>query len=149
MKVCLVSSSGGHLTETFEILDAFAGDEIFFVTWHGSRESDVTAIAPAYFFEQFGTSPVRLLLALPRVLRILLTEKPDVIVSSGAEIALPFFYFGKLLGIKTVYIECWCRVTTLSKTGRLVYPIADAFFVQWPQLLKVCGEKARYEGAVI
>ena len=149
MKVCLVTSSGGHLTETLQILDAFPEDDIFFVTWCGSREADVSAIAPAYFIEPFGTSPVRLLRATPRVLKILLQEKPDVIVSLGAEIALPFFYLGKLMGIKTIFIESWCRIDGLSKTGRLVYPIADAFFVQWPQLVDSCGKKARYEGAVI
>lgn len=149
MKICLVSSSGGHLTETMQLLEAFAQDEIFFVTWSGSREEDVTAVAPAYFIEPFGTNPLRLLQALPWTLGILLREKPDVIVSLGAEIALPFFYLGKLLGIRTIFIESWCRIHQLSKTGRLVYPIADVFLVQWPQLLAKCGRKARYEGAVI
>jgi beta-1,4-N-acetylglucosaminyltransferase len=149
MKICLVSSSGGHLTETLQILDAFDDDEIFFVTWHGSREEDVKAIAPAYFMTPFGTSPLRLLRSVPQVLHILVREKPDAIVSLGAEIALPFFFFGKLLGIKTVFIESWCRIDGLSKTGRLLQPLADAFFVQWPQLAEICGEKARYEGAVI
>ncbi len=149
MKVCLVTSSGGHLTETLQIVDAFADDEIFFVTWTGSREEDVRAIAPAYFIDSYGTNPLRLLASLPQVIRILLVEKPDVIVSLGAEIALPFFYLAKPLGIKTVFIESWCRIDGLSKTGKLVYPIADTFYVQWPQLLDVCGPKARYEGAVI
>ena len=70
-------------------------------------------------------------------------------VSLGAEIALPFFYLGKLFRIKTIFIESWCRLTDLSKTGRLLYPVTDLFLVQWPQLLSVCGRKARYEGAVI
>lgn len=149
MKICLVTSSGGHLTETLQILDAFDGDEIFFVTWTGSREDDVSAIAPAYFIEPYGTSPWRLMRSLPQVVQILLKEKPDAIVSLGAEIALPFFYLAKPLGIKTVFIESWCRIDGLSKTGKLVYPVADAFYVQWPQLLQHCGPKARYEGAVI
>ena len=149
MKICLVSSAGGHFTETVQLLEAFEGHEFFFVTWHSSREADVTALAPAYFMEPFGTSPVRLLLAFPKVFSILRREKPDVMVSLGAEIALPFFYLGKLLRIKTIFIESWCRLTDLSKTGRLLYPVTDLFLVQWPQLLSVCGDKARYEGAVI
>jgi UDP-N-acetylglucosamine:LPS N-acetylglucosamine transferase len=149
MKICLVSSAGGHFTETVQLLEAFEGHELFFVTWHSSREADVTALAPAYFMESFGTSPVRLLLAFPKVLQILLREKPDVMVSLGAEIALPFFYLGKLLRIKTIFIESWCRLAGLSKTGHLLYPVTDLFLVQWPQLLTGCGDKARYEGAVI
>jgi len=149
MKICLVCSHGGHFTETLQILKAFQGHEIFFATYHSARESEVKEIAQAYFTLNIGTSVWRLFKAIFWASYILFKEKPDVIVSLGAEIALPFFYLGKLFGIKTIFIESWCRVENLSKTGQLVYPIADLFLVQWPQLLKVCGPKAQYKGAVI
>jgi beta-1,4-N-acetylglucosaminyltransferase len=149
MRIALVCSHGGHLTETMQILDAFAGHDIFFATYHSARDADVRAIARAYFTQNIGTSVWRMFRALFWAARILLHERPDVVVSLGAEVALPFFYLSKLLGIRTIFIESWCRVEDLSKTGRLVYPIADVFLVQWPQLLKVCGPKARYQGAVI
>ncbi|HXF64897.1 MAG TPA: PssD/Cps14F family polysaccharide biosynthesis glycosyltransferase [Caldilineaceae bacterium] len=149
MKVCLVSSAGGHFTETLQILDAFTGDEIFFVTWHSAREADIQAIAPAYFLEPFGTSPWRAMASLPRVAAILRREQPDVIISLGAEIALPFFFLAKLMGIRTIFIESWCRIDDLSKTGKLLYRVADEFLVQWPELLKRYGARAKYEGAVI
>jgi UDP-N-acetylglucosamine:LPS N-acetylglucosamine transferase len=132
-----------------QILDAFEGHDIFWATYHSAREQDVKQIARAYFTQNIGTSLFRMLRATFWALRILRCERPDVIVSLGAEIALPFFYWGKLLGIKTIFVESWCRVEDLSKTGRLVYPLADAFFVQWPQLLSICGGKAQYHGAVI
>lgn len=149
MKVCLVCSHGGHLTETMQILDAFEGHDIFWATYHSAREQDVKQIARAYFTQNIGTNLYRMFRAIFWALSILRCERPDVIVSLGAEIALPFFYWGKLLGIKTIFVESWCRVEDLSKTGRLVYPLADAFFVQWPQLLSICGDKAQYHGAVI
>ena len=149
MKIALVCSHGGHLTETMQILEAFAGHDIFFATYHSSREADVQNISRAYFTENIGTSLWRMFLALFWAFHILRREKPDIIVSLGAEIALPFFYLGKLFGIKTIFIESWCRVENLSKTGRLVYPIADVFLVQWPQMLDVCGRKAQYQGSVI
>lgn len=149
MKIGLVCSHGGHLTETMQILNAFEGHDIFFATYHNAREAEVQAIAHAYFTPNIGTSVWRMFWALLWAWRILRRERPDAIVSLGAEIALPFFYLSKLLGIRTIFIESWCRVENLSKTGRLVYPIADVFLVQWPQLLQVCGPKARYQGAVI
>jgi beta-1,4-N-acetylglucosaminyltransferase len=149
MKIGLVCSHGGHLTDILQMLDAFEGHDIFFATYHSARADEVRALAPAYFTHNIGTNVWRMALTFPWALRILLREKPDVIVSSGSEIALPFFYLAKLLRIKTMYIECWCRVETLSITGRLVYPIADEFYVQWPQLLRACGPKAQYKGAVI
>ena len=149
MKICLVCSHGGHLTETLQILDAFEGHDIFFATYHSAREEDVTEITRAYFTENIGTSVFRMFRAFFWTILVLRGERPDVIVSLGAEIALPFFYLGKLMRIKTVFIESWCRVEALSKTGKLVYPIADLFLVQWPQLLGVCGSKAQCKGAVI
>lgn len=150
MKVCLVCSHGGHFTETLQIMEAFAGHEIFFATYHSPREADVLALAPgSYFTENIGMSLWRMLKAFPWALQILRKERPQVVISLGAEIAVPFFYCAKLFGMKTIFIESWCRVENLSLTAKLVYPIVDEFWVQWPQLLKVCGSKARFKGAVI
>lgn len=149
MKVALVCSHGGHFTETVQILDAFADHDIFFATYHSSREEDVRAIAPAYFTDNIGASYRRMFLAFFWALDVLRREKPDVVVSLGSEIAIPFFVWAKLLGIRTLFIESWCRVENLSKTGRLLYPIADEFWVQWPQLQSVGGSKARYKGSVV
>jgi len=149
MKICLVCSHGGHLTETLQILEAFEEHDIFFATYHSAREKEINDISRAYFTQNIGTNVFRMFRATFWALSVLRRERPDVIMSLGAEIALPFFYLGKLLGIKTMFIESWCRVEDLSKTGRLVYPIADVFLVQWPQLLAVCGDKAQYCGAVI
>jgi UDP-N-acetylglucosamine:LPS N-acetylglucosamine transferase len=149
MKIGLVCSHGGHFTETLQILEAFADQEIFFATYHSAREDEVCRLAPAYFIDNIGTSPWRMVKACFWALSILLRERPYVVASLGAEIALPFMYLAKIMGIKTIYIESWCRVENLSLTGRLVYPIVDEFWVQWPQLLKTCGPKAEYHGAVV
>jgi UDP-N-acetylglucosamine:LPS N-acetylglucosamine transferase len=132
-----------------QILDAFDGHEIFFATYHSAREAEVKEIARAYFTDNIGYSVIKMLRTFYWAARILFRERPKVILSLGAEIAVPFFYIGRAMGIKTIFIESWCRVEDLSITGKLVYPIADAFWVQWPQLLKVCGPKARFMGAIV
>jgi UDP-N-acetylglucosamine:LPS N-acetylglucosamine transferase len=149
MKICLVCSHGGHLTEILQILGALQGHEIFFATYRSSRDADVLRIAPAYFTDNIGYSAWRMARAFPWAWRILRRERPQAILSLGAEIAVPFFCLGRLLKIRTIFIESWCRVENLSLTGRLVYPLADEFWVQWPQLLGACGPKAAYHGAVI
>ena len=149
MKIGLVCSHGGHLTETLQILKAFEGHQIFFATYHSVRDEAIRKLGPVYFIDNIGTSVARMMRSCFWALGVLGYERPNVIMSLGAEIAIPFFYWSKLLGIKTIFIESWCRVENLSKTGRLVYPVADLFCVQWPQLLEVCGPRARYYGAVI
>lgn len=64
-------------------------------------------------------------------------EKPDLIVSSGAAVAVPFFYIGKLMGAKVVYIEVFDRYNKPTLTGKLVYPIADKFIIQWEEMKKI------------
>ncbi|MDS2691976.1 PssD/Cps14F family polysaccharide biosynthesis glycosyltransferase, partial [Streptococcus pneumoniae] len=69
--------------------------------------------------------------------KILKKERPDLIISSGAAIAVPFFYIGKLFGSKTVYIEVFDRIDASTLTGKLVYPVTDRFIVQWEEMKKV------------
>lgn len=79
--------------------------------------------------------------------KVLRKEKPDLIISAGAAVAVPFFYLGKLMGKKLIYIEVFDRVDKPTLTGRLVYPIVDEFIVQWEEQLKVYP-KAKNFGSI-
>ena len=70
-------------------------------------------------------------------IKILHKEKPDLIISSGAAVAVPFFYLGKLHGAKLIYIEVFDRIDKSTMTGKMVYPITDKFIVQWEEMKKV------------
>ena len=66
--------------------------------------------------------------------RILRRERPDAIISSGAAVAVPFFWLGRLLfGARTVFIEVIDRFDTPTLTGRLVRPVSSGILVQWPE----------------
>ena len=80
---------------------------------------------------------------------ILAKERPFAIISTGAEIAIPAFLLGKVLGMRLVFVESLCRVSKPSGTGFLLYPLADLFLVQWPQLVNSYGPRAEYAGAVL
>ncbi len=69
--------------------------------------------------------------------KILRKERPDLIISSGAASAVPFFYLGKLMGVKTIYIEVLDRIDHSTLSGRLVYLVADRFIVQWEEMKKI------------
>ncbi len=149
MKIGIVCSHGGHWSETCALFDSFAEYDVFVATYHSPRADDVRRVARAYFTKDIGTSVWRMARASIWAARILIRERPDVIVSLGAEIAIPFFYLAKLMRIKTLFIESWCRTASVSKTGRLVYPVADEFWVQWPALAASAGPKAQYRGAIL
>src|SRR5262249_9202884 len=75
------------------------------------------------------------------------SERPDAILSTGAALAFPFFLVGKLYGAKLVFVESLTRTSRLSLTGRLVYPLADIVFVQWPDAVR--RAKTRFAGNLL
>lgn len=147
MKIALVCSHGGHLTEMLYLMDAFKEHEVFFITYDNFRTQGLKH--RKYLLENIGTNPTKMLKAFFIIGKILAREKPDVVVSTGSEIAIPAFVIAKVLGIKTIFIESWCRIKTKSGTGKIVYYLSDLFLVQWPQLLKLYGKRAKYVGAVV
>lgn len=146
MKICLVCSHGGHLTEVLHLKEAFEGHETFFITYDSARTRELER---KYLLRNIGTNPLLMACALFSIFGILRKEKPRLIISTGAEIAIPTFYLAKLFRIKTIFIETWTRVAEASGTGRIVYPVSDVFLVQWERLLAKYGKKAKYEGAVV
>ncbi len=147
MKICLVCSHGGHLTEMMQLMEAFKGHDIFFITYRHVRTESLPH--RKYLMENVGHSPVALALSFPRILSILIRERPDIMISTGDEIAVPSFLLARMMRIKTIYIESWCKVRTTSGTGRIVYRMANEFLVQWPELCEVYGKKAKFAGAVV
>lgn len=147
MKIAIVCSHGGHLTQMLYLMDAFKGNDIIFITYDSKRTRELNYTK--YLVKNIGYNPLKMFIAAMTFLKVFLKYRPDLIVSNGSEIGIPALYIGKLLAAKIIFIESWARVNNPSLTGRIVYPVADHFLVQWPQLLSKYGKKAVYEGAII
>jgi UDP-N-acetylglucosamine:LPS N-acetylglucosamine transferase len=90
-------------------------------------------------------SGLRTLWSSLQALWALVRLRPQAILSTGPGVAVPASILSKLLGIKVIYVETGSRIFTLSASGRIMYRVADLFFVQWPELLPLCP-KAVYAG---
>ncbi len=145
MKICLACSAGGHLAELLQVKAAFRGHDTFFITF---LREDSKSLKNAYFIEDPKRNPLLLIKTIFQSCSILKKEKPDVIISTGAGVAVPACYLAKLMGKRVIFLESFCRVKTPSLSGKLVYPIADVFLVQWKEMLSKYGKKAKYWGAV-
>lgn len=138
MKLCLVGSSGGHLTHLYMLKPFWTTKERFWVTFDKEDARSLLKdekVYPCYF--PTNRNIKNLIRNTFLAIKILRKEKPDVIISSGAAVAVPFFYLGKLFGAKTVYIEVFDRIDKPTLTGKLVYPVIDRFIVQWEEMKKV------------
>ena len=78
---------------------------------------------------------------------ILLNIRPKAIVTTGTHTAVPICYIGKIFGVKIVYIETFANITTKTLAGKIIYPIADKFIVQWESMKKLYP-KSEYFGGV-
>ena len=73
--------------------------------------------------------------------------RPKYIVTTGTHTAGPICYLGKIFGSKIIYIETMANINRKTQTGKLIYPIADLFIVQWESMLKIYP-KAVYGGFI-
>lgn len=137
-KICLISSSGGHLYQTYELKKWWNKYPHFWITKNDSLSKSLLKGEKKYFAyfpenRNLKTAFKNLLLAF----RILKKEKPSLVFSTGAGLAPPFFLAAKLLKIKTVFIETFVFIPHRTLSGKLIAPISDYFIVQNKALLKI------------
>jgi beta-1,4-N-acetylglucosaminyltransferase len=80
--------------------------------------------------------------------RVLRRERPGAILTTGAGVAVPFAWLGRLRGIPVIYVESVTRIEELSLSGRLIAPVAARVYVQWPELARR-QPRARYAGHLL
>lgn len=133
VKIALVGSSGGHLRHLLRLKPWYEEYERFFVTFP-KPDAKAALAGEAVYWLNFPTNrhAWNLIRNFGVAWRTLRTERPSLIVSTGAGGAIPFYVLGKLFGAKLVWIEVIDRVTQPSLTGRIVAPFCDAVIVQWP-----------------
>jgi UDP-N-acetylglucosamine:LPS N-acetylglucosamine transferase len=147
MKVCIVSSCGGHLTEVRALAPAYAAYPHFYVL--NDRIEPPRDMQGKTSFITHSERDWKFLLNLLEAYRILRRERPEVILSAGAGPAVPFALVGRLFfGCRIIYVETVTRITSPSLTGRIMYRLAHEFFIQWRTLVRFFP-KARYGGQLL
>lgn len=135
MKILLVCSTGGHFNALQKLGDFWGQHDCFWVTFR----TDATEVALKHKKVYWAYSPTNR--NLPNLIRNLILsaqvvwrERPQMILSTGAGVAVPFIIIGKLFGCKTVFVESFTRVKQLSLSARLTMPFLDVVYVHWEQL---------------
>ena len=132
-RVLLVCSAGGHLAQLRQLAPWYSGRRTRWVTF--DLPDAVGALSGedvVWAYHPTTRNPKNLLRNARLAIRQVRSFRPDLIVSSGAGVAVPFFWIGKLFGCATVYVEVIDRIDTRPLTSRLVSPVTDLFVVQVP-----------------
>ncbi len=147
-RVLLVASSGGHLLQLLQLSDLWPRGKRLWVSF---EKSDAISLLEGeqviWAFHPTNRNIPNLLRNLRLAGRVFASRKISAVVSTGAGVAVPFAILAKLFRVRFVYLESMARISSPSLTGRLVYPMADTFIVQWPELLEVFP-KAHHYGTV-
>ncbi|OGY16052.1 MAG: UDP-N-acetylglucosamine--LPS N-acetylglucosamine transferase [Candidatus Chisholmbacteria bacterium RIFCSPHIGHO2_01_FULL_49_18] len=148
-KICLVTSSGGHLFKVYCLKQWWVSYERFWVTRRDQFSLSILKGEKTYFaFFPENRNFINFVRNLFFAYSLLRKEKPDIVFSTGAGIAPPFMIIAKLLNIKTIFLETFILIPKATISGRLLYPIVDLFLVQNKNLLKTYP-KAQYWGSVL
>lgn len=135
-KILFVCSSGGHLAQLLALEPWWIDHDRTWVTF------DTADSLSSLRDERLVVGHYPTTRNIPNLLRnavlaigVLRSERPDVIVSNGAGIAVPYYWLSRLFGIPTAYIEVYDRLDSATMTARLVRPVTDLFMVQWDRQL--------------
>ncbi|KNZ42037.1 hypothetical protein AKG39_08885 [Acetobacterium bakii] len=146
IKICFISSSGGHFEQLKMLSPLAQNHDVFWVTENSDYD-----VPTDYFLRQTRPSHIKnlgiMFLNTLSSIRIWAREKPDYVITTGTLVALPMAFLAKLFGKKLIYIETFARVYDGSRAGKLMYKFADLFIVQW-ETLKSIYPDAVYGGSI-
>ncbi len=140
IRICIACSAGGHFSEALKATGNIEHEK-YYVTYYSASINEFSQNNKVNFVThpRHCAFPLRVFLFLKNCMEsalILIREKPDLIISTGADVALATCIIGKIMGKKLIYIDSGGYVTSRSLSGRLIYPFADLFLVQWKPALK-------------
>lgn len=136
-RVLLVASNGGHLLQLRQLADLWNPAERSWVTFRRSdAESMLAGERVTWAHHPTNRNAPNAIRNLRLALRLMKHDPPSTVITTGAGVAVPFALVAWLAGVKVIYIESMARIAKPSLTGRLIYPMATHFFVQWPDLKK-------------
>ena len=145
MKIALISSVGGHLTELLKLADAVPRAERF---WVVNDAAPGLPVGERAYRISHAERDAKVAWNLFECAAIFAREKPDLMLSTGAGPAVPAAVVARAAGIPVIYVEPSSAVTELTMTGRLMRRLANRFYVQWQSLL-ASAPWASYDGGLL
>lgn len=156
LRLLVVLGEGGHTIEMVRLVQMLQPGRLYaYVLVKEDRLSEKKIPVPGPVFrvnrpqekqDPAWKAALKHLRLTVQSLRVLRRARPDVILHSGPGVGVPITYLARALGIPVIYVENGARVRQPSRTGRLVYRVANLFFVQWPDLLQTAYPRAIYAG---
>jgi len=138
-RLLAVASSGGHWAQLRRVTGALASHEIVYVTVDPAYRGEVPAHRVHIVPDANQKDPIGCLRLALRMLKVVLAERPDAVLSTGAAPGLFALLFGRAMGARTIWLDSIANAEELSLSGRLARPLAGLWLTQWPELARPGG----------
>ena len=145
LKICIICSVGGHFKQILELEKTYVKYNHYYVLFYKESIKEFANKNVVFLVTNPERNVLLFIKHLFQSFRIFIKEKPHVIITTGAGVAVATCYIAKLFNKKVVFIEDWCVVERPSFSGQLIYPISDLFIVQRKPLITFYP-KAKYGG---
>ena len=155
-RVVAVASGGGHWVQLFRLRLAWDECSVTYVTTDNDLREEVLADAYArgqalpdfrVICEANRWHKLRLLKQLAQLSLIILTLRPDAVITTGAAPGYFAIRIGRLVGARTAWVDSIANVEEMSLSGARAGRHADLWLTQWPELVRPNGPE--YRGAVL
>ena len=143
-KVLFISSTGGHFMELMKLEPIFFEYNFYIIT----EKDCTTEFLKKKFKNRVSYLPyctrskifsyifIYLFLIIKSII-LYLKIRPEYIVTTGTHTSVPMCFFAKIFRKKIIYIETYANISKKTLTGRILYPIADLFVVQWKEMKRL------------
>lgn len=135
-KILAIGSAGGHWIQLMRIVPAFNGHVLVFVS---TMNQDVGQRRLHIVRDANRNEKLSVLVLIVHMLAVVLRERPDVVVTTGAAPGYIAVRLARLFRTRTIWIDSFANVDELSMSGRMAGRYSDLWLTQWPHLAKPGG----------
>ena len=147
LKIVALSSGGGHWVQLLRLRPAFEGCQVVFATVSEGYRAEVDGSEFRIIVDGNRSNMLNMFRSACSILNLLLREKPDIVISTGAAPGFFAVRLGKLMGCRTIWVDSVANAEELSMSGEKAGGCADLWLTQWPHLARDGGPK--YFGNVL
>lgn len=146
IRILAVASSGGHWVQLRRVTPAFDDHEVVYLTTDPGHRAEVAPARLHTVADANRSDKLALLRCVAKILCVLVRERPDVVISTGAAPGYLALRCARLLGARTVWVDSMANAEELSMSGRMASGTADLCLTQWPHL---AAGQVKYMGSVL
>ncbi|WP_421132383.1 hypothetical protein [Alteromonas sp. A079] len=135
-KVLAVASQGGHLIQLLRLKPVF---DQFETTYVSNQYREEMGTNFRHVIDANGDEKLKLIALFFQMSWVMIINRPDVVISSGAAPGFFAVMLGKLMGAKTIWVDSIANAEELSLSGKKAGTFADLWLTQWPNLAEPTG----------